>query len=85
MAAVIIGRLPMDYNDFGAYSPTKEDLELLDEEISKRLPEGISWCGYELLAEMEPGESIEDTRSRFEVDIEDIIEKAYEAVLDAQG
>lgn len=87
MASTIIGRIPTDYNDrFGDYAPTERDLELLDEEISKRLPGNVFWCGDELITEMEPGESIEDTINRFDIDIDidRIINEAYEAVFDME-
>lgn len=71
MAIRVIGRIPADYTDgFGDYAPTENDLEMLDEEISKRLPDGVSWCGNELLAK----------ESNTEVDIEAIIDEAYDAV-----
>ena len=84
MASTVIGRIPADYSDgFGDYAPTDADLELLDSEISKRLPDGVSWCGSELIAEMEPGESIEDTKRRYRnIDIDRIIDEAYEIVFD---
>ena len=81
MASTVIGRIPADYSDgFGDYAPTDADLEMLDAEISKRLPDGVSWCGDELLAEMEPGENTEDVKERFNIDIEQIISEAYDAV-----
>lgn len=83
MASTVIMRVPADYNDrFGDYAPTEKELELLDEEISKRLPDNVFWCGDELIVEMEPGESIEDARNRFDVDIDRIVDEAYEAVFD---
>lgn len=83
MASTVIGRIPADYdNGFGDYAPTKKELILLDEEICKRLPDNVSWCGDELIAEMEPGESIEDTKNRFDIDIDQIIDEAYEAVFE---
>ena len=81
MASTVIGKIPADYSDgFGDYAPTDADLEMLDVEISKRLPESVSWCGDELLAEIEPGESVEDVKERFNIDIEQIISEAYDAV-----
>lgn len=83
MASTIIERIPTDYNDrFGDYAPTKKDLELLDEEISKRLPDNVFWCGDELIAEIEPGESSEDTKNRFDINIDQIVDEAYESVFD---
>ena len=70
MTSTIIGRIPTDYNDrFGDYTPTKKDLELLDEEISKRLPDNVFLCGDELIAEMKPGESSENTKNRFDMEM----------------
>ena len=82
MAATVIGRMPLDYNDFGEYAPTEKDLARLDEEIAKRLPDEVSWCGDELLVEMKPGETLEETRERFIIDIEAIIEDAFETVME---
>ena len=83
MAATVISKIPCDYADrFGDYEPTEKDLEMLDAEISKRLPQDVSWCGDILLAEIEPGETAEETRSRFNIDIEAILGEAYEDVFE---
>ena len=46
----IIGRIPMDYNDFGADALTDRGQEKLDELISNRLPDAVYWCGEEVIA-----------------------------------
>ena len=67
-----IGRVPTDYNDrFGDCAPTAEDLDLLVEEIVKRLPDDVFWCGDDLLTDSEDAETI---------DIEGIINEAYDVV-----
>lgn len=84
MAATVIGRIPLDYNDrFGEYTPTEKDLARLDEEIAKKLPDNVNWCCDELLAEMKPGETLDEIRERFDcIDIEAILEEAYEGVME---
>ena len=46
----VIGRIPMDYNDFGADALTDKGREKLDELICYRLPDAVYWCGDELIA-----------------------------------
>ena len=46
----VIGRIPMDYNDFGADALTEIGQKKFDDLISKRLPDAVYWCGDELIA-----------------------------------
>ena len=46
----VIGRIPMDYNDFGAAALTHKGQKKLDELICCQLHNDVSWCGDELIA-----------------------------------
>ena len=46
----IIGRIPMDYNDFGIYALTEIGQKKFDDLISNRLPDAVYWCGEEVIA-----------------------------------
>lgn len=46
----VIGRIPMDYNEFGTYALTDKGQEKLDELICNRLPDAVYWCGDDLIA-----------------------------------
>lgn len=46
----IIGRIPMDYNDFGAAALSDKGREKLDELICSQLHNDVFCCGDELIA-----------------------------------
>lgn len=83
MAAYVFCRMPGNYNDgiFGdAYSDMSETerdlyLELYDAIISSLLPDWLSWCGDELLAETG------DDRIDEDFDINEILRTAYEILV----
>ena len=69
----VIGRIPMDYNDFGADALTDKGQEKLDELISNRLPDAVYWCGDELIAPVDwDGE----------LDVNEIISSARDQMVD---
>lgn len=75
MAMRLYDRFPQDYKDrFGMETPTEEQLERLDEEISDLLPDQLYWIGNDLYIDTED-EQPED------FSLECIIDKAYEKVL----
>lgn len=83
MAAYVFCRMPGNYNDdiFGdAYSDMSNDeikhgYELYDAIISSLLPNWLSWCGDELLAE------IGDDRIDEDFDINEILSSAWEILV----
>lgn len=83
MAAYVFCKMPGNYNDgiFGdAYSDMSDEeiklgYELYDAIISSLLPNWISWCGDELLAETG------DDRIDEDFDINEIISSAYEILV----
>lgn len=83
MAAYVFCRMPGNYNDdiFGdAYSDMSDEEiklggELYDAIISSLLPNWISWCGDELLAEAG------DDRIDEDFDINEILSSAWEILV----
>lgn len=75
----VIETMPLDYNDFGQYALTDEGREKFDELISKRIPEGISWCGDELICDVD----LDITRD--ELNIRGIIAEATNEMLNEYG
>lgn len=69
----VIGRIPMDYNDFGADALTDKGREKLDELISKRLPDAVYWCGDDLIAPVDWDGAIE---------IDEIISAARDEIME---
>ena len=83
MAAYVFCKMPGNYNDdiFGdAYSDMSDEeikhgYELYDAIISSLLPNWLSWCGDELLAESGDVDIDED------FDINEILRTAYEILV----
>ena len=48
-----IGKIPLGYDDFGSFALTDKGRDELDHQISIRLPEEVSWCGDELIADFD--------------------------------
>ena len=69
----IIGRIPMDYNVFGADALNDKGREKLDELICNRLPDAVYWCGDELIAPVDWGGAIE---------IDEIISAARDEIME---
>ena len=69
----VIGRIPMDYNDFGADALTDKGREKLDELICNRLPDAVYWCGDELIAPVDWDGAIE---------IDEIISAARDEIIE---
>ena len=72
----VIARIPLNYNDFGGYALTEKGVEKFDELIAKRLPEDISWCGDELIG---------DVNLDITIDINSIIAEASEEMMSEYG
>ena len=72
----VIERMPLNYNDFGQYALTAEGMEKFDELISKRIPDGISWCGDELIG---------DVNLDITIDINSIIAEVSEEMMSEYG
>ena len=56
MTAYVYKKMPMTLHDFGECYMTDWQTELYDHIIGAHLPAGLTWCGDELLAEVEDDE-----------------------------
>lgn len=72
MAVYVFGRVLSNWNDMGSYSLTDKGEEMYAELICKRMPDNISWCGDELLVELDEGEPMP------EFDFNEAMEEAYQ-------
>lgn len=48
-----IAKIPLDYNEFGSIALSSKGFEEFDHQISIRLPDGVYWCGDELIASVD--------------------------------
>ena len=48
----VIKKFPHNWNDFGASALTEKGMDVYTDKIASRLPDGVFWCGDELIAEV---------------------------------
>lgn len=76
MANCVIGRLPINWDDFGCYAITEKGREQLRELIWDCLPDGVSLIGDEFMARVD---------SDVEIDVGEIMNEAKTTMIERYG
>ncbi len=75
----LVARLPLNYADFGEYALTEKGMEMYNSIIIDMLPDSCTWCGNEIIGDIDADYT--------DFDIAEIISAAAEKIteMDADG
>lgn len=80
MTKYVFRKMPMTLHDFGECFLTEWETELFDHILGSMLPQGLDWCGDELLADVD-----DDSDELETFDLDEAINKAWETFCACDG